>query len=67
MNTISSPNLVAKVPTYAELQRQMHDALLAQHPEWIEGDGNCPTCDEYDRRFAHLLGFSLAFERAGAH
>lgn len=50
----------AEVPAYAELQRTMHDALLTQHPEWVERDGNCPTCDDYDRRFAELLDFSLA-------
>ena len=47
-------------PAYAALQREVHDALLAQHPEWIGRNGDCPTCDDYDRRFAELLGFSLA-------
>jgi hypothetical protein len=41
--------------TYGELQRQLHKDLLAQHPEWIEADGNCPTCDAYERRFARLI------------
>jgi hypothetical protein len=27
--------------TYGELQRQLHKDLLAQHPEWIDADGNC--------------------------
>jgi hypothetical protein len=67
MNTITLTNLTAEVPVYAALQRQVHDALLAQHPEWIESDGNCPQCDEYDRRFAQLLGFSLTVEGAHAH
>jgi triacylglycerol esterase/lipase EstA (alpha/beta hydrolase family) len=53
-------NRVAEIPAYAELQRTIHDALLVQHPEWVERDGNCPTCDDYDRRFAELLDFSLA-------
>ena len=65
MNAAHSPNLAAEVPAYAELQRTMHDALLRQHPKWIERDGNCPTCDDYDRRFADLLGLSLAFNRGG--
>jgi 2,4-dienoyl-CoA reductase-like NADH-dependent reductase (Old Yellow Enzyme family) len=34
MNTTRSSILVAEVPGYAELQREMHDALRAQHPEW---------------------------------
>ena len=67
MNTTPSTNVVAEIPAYAALQREMHDALLVQHPEWIEGNGNCPTCDDYDRRFAELLSFSLTFGRARAH
>ena len=55
-----------EAPAYVALQREMHDALLRQHPEWIERDGDCPTCDDYDRRFAELLGLSLAFNRGGA-
>jgi hypothetical protein len=67
MNATSLPNLTLAVPAYAELQREMHDALLVQHPEWIERDGNSPKCDDYDRRFAELLDFSLAFKRAHAY
>ena len=50
-----------QVRTYAELQEQLHRDLLAQHPEWIDADGNCPTCDSYDRRLAKLIySFQLA-------
>jgi hypothetical protein len=66
MNRTLSADGFGEVPAYAELQRTMHDALLQQHPEWIERDGNCPKCDDYDRRFAQLLGLSLAFARARA-
>ncbi|PYK89954.1 MAG: hypothetical protein DME35_07365 [Verrucomicrobia bacterium] len=55
MNTTHSSVLVTEVPGYAELQREMHDALRAQHPEWIDEDGNSPTCDSYEARFAELL------------
>jgi hypothetical protein len=41
--------------TYGELQRQLHKDLLAQHPEWMDADGNCPTCDDYERRLAQLI------------
>ncbi len=41
--------------SYAELQEQLHRDLLTQHPEWIDSDGNCPRCDEYDRRLAELI------------
>ena len=67
MNATSRPTLAVEAPVYVELQREMHDALLAQHPEWIGGDGNSPKCDDYDRRFAELLTSFLAFEHANAH
>jgi len=46
-----------RIGSYAELQEQLHRDLLAQHPEWIQPDGNCPKCDDYDRRFAELISF----------
>ena len=67
MNATSLPALAVQAAAYVALQRDMHDALLRQHPEWIERDGNCPKCDDYDRRFAQLLSFFLTFERANAH
>jgi len=36
-------------------RRRSGDALLAQHPDWILPNGDCPTCDSYDARFAELL------------
>ena len=48
MNTTHSSSLAATVPAYAQLQREMHDALRAQHPDWILPNGDCPTCDSYD-------------------
>ena len=50
-----------QVRTYAELKEQLHRDLLAQHPEWIDADGNCPKCDAYDRRLAELIA---SFESA---
>jgi hypothetical protein len=61
-----SANLLEQAPAYAALQREVHDALLAQHPEWIGRNGDCPTCDDYDHRFAELLSLSLV-ERAYPH
>src|SRR4029077_14372385 len=66
MNTTHSSSL-AEVPAYTQLQREMHDALRAQHPDWILPNGDCPTCDAYDARFGELLIVSLATERALAH
>jgi len=28
---------------------------MAQHPEWIDANGDCPTCESYDRRLAELI------------
>jgi hypothetical protein len=55
MNTTRSSILVPEVRGYAEVQRGMHDALHAQHPEWIEADGKSPTYDYYEALFAALL------------
>jgi hypothetical protein len=67
MNTISSPDIVPEVPAYAELQRVMHNALLVQNPEWIQRNGDCPKCNDYDRRFAQLLSLSVATKRTHAY
>jgi hypothetical protein len=67
MNATSLPALPAEAAPYVALQREMHDALLRQNPEWMERDGNSPKCDEYDRRFARLLSLFLTFEHADAH
>ena len=44
-----------EIPGYAQLQRQIHHALRAQHPEWLEPNGDSPVCDCYESRFAKLL------------
>jgi hypothetical protein len=67
MNTTHSSTPSAEVPGYAELQREMHDALRAQHPEWVQPNGDSPICDAYELRFEELLSLSLQSERARAH
>ena len=52
LKTVSAGN---KVPGYTQLQQQMHEALRAQHPEWVQPNGGSLTCDAYERRFAELL------------
>ena len=64
MNTTRSSIPVAEVPGYTELQREIHDALRVQHPEWIEADGKSPTCDYYESLFAGLLVSHRAHARA---
>jgi hypothetical protein len=44
-----------EIRTYGELQRYMRNALREQHPEWVEPDGDSPTCHSYERRLADLL------------
>ena len=47
-----------EIHSYSELQRQIHDDLRIQHPEWVKPDGDCPTCDSYESRLAELLELS---------
>jgi hypothetical protein len=44
-----------EIRSYNQLQRQIHDDLRRQHPEWIQPNGDCPTCDSYEARLAELL------------
>ena len=41
--------------SYVQLQREIHDALRKQHPEWIEPNGDCPECDFYEARLMEEL------------
>jgi len=52
LKTVSAAN---EVPGYTQLQQQIHDALRAQHPEWVQPNGDSPTRDAYEWRFAELL------------
>jgi hypothetical protein len=66
MKTNASPIVPNKVPAYVQLQQQMHEALRAQHPEWIEPTGDCPTCESYESRLAELLGLPSPSEHRSA-
>ena len=55
-----------EVRSYVQLQRQIHAALRDQHPEWIEQNGDCPTCESYESRFAELLDLFQSNERKSA-
>jgi hypothetical protein len=39
----------------AELRQQIHDDLRIQHPEWVETNGESPTCDSYEVRLMEQL------------
>jgi hypothetical protein len=47
-----------EIHSYTELQRQIHEDLRAQHPEWIKPNGESPMCDSYESRLAELLGLT---------
>jgi hypothetical protein len=64
MNTSASNS--GGIRSYVQLQRQIHDALREQHPEWIEQNGDCPTCESYESRFAELLNIFQSNERKSA-
>ena len=47
-----------EIHSYTELQRQIHQDLRVQHPEWVTPNGDCPTCDSYESRLAELLSLT---------
>jgi hypothetical protein len=47
-----------EIHSYLRLQQQIHHDLRFQHPDWVELNGKCPTCDSYESRLAALLGVS---------
>jgi hypothetical protein len=47
-----------QIHTYTELQKQIHDDLRIQHPDWVNFEGSSPTCDSYEARLKELLGIS---------
>jgi hypothetical protein len=47
--------MAEKIRSYAELRALIHASLRAQHPEWIQPNGESPICDEYEARLADLL------------
>ena len=61
MNT--SPTKSDEVRSYVQLQQQIHEALRKEHPEWVEPNGDCPTCESYESRFAELLTIFQTNER----
>ncbi len=54
-----------EIHSYSELQHQIHEALRIQHPEWVEPNGDCPTCDSYESRLMELLGLARRSSAVG--
>ena len=65
MKTNTSPVLPGEVQGYVRLQRQIHEALLKEHPERIEPNGD-PTCEVYESRLAELLSLPSSREYRSA-
>jgi hypothetical protein len=66
MKTNASQTVPDDVQAYVQLQKQMHEALLREHPEWVEPNGDCPMCEAYESRLAELLGLSSPREHRSA-
>src|SRR6266566_6736250 len=66
MKTNRSESSSGEIRSYVQLQHQIHDALREQHPEWIDRNGDCPTCESYESRFAELLDIFQSNERKPA-
>jgi hypothetical protein len=66
MKTDTSRRVTKDVKPYVQLQRQMHEALLREHPEWVQPNGECPMCEAYESRLAELLGLSSQDEHRSA-
>ena len=66
MKTDTSRRVIKDVEPYVQLQRQMRDALLEQHPEWVQPNGESPMCEAYESRLAELLGLSPHSEHRSA-
>jgi hypothetical protein len=47
-----------EIHSYSELQHQIHEGLRIQHPNWVEPNGECPTCDSSESRLVELLGLA---------
>ena len=62
----TSASTSGEIRSYTNLQQQIHDALRVQHPEWVEPNGDCPTCESYESRLAELLRLSSPSERRSA-
>jgi hypothetical protein len=62
MKTNTSPVFFGEVQGYVQLQREIREALLKEHPEWIQPNGECPMCEIYESRLAELLGLASSSE-----
>jgi hypothetical protein len=64
MNRFASNS--GEIGSFVQLQHQIHDALREQHPEWIQPNGDCPTCESYESRLAEVLAIFQSNEHKSA-
>jgi hypothetical protein len=51
----ASPPTLEQSGLVCALLQQIHDDLRIQHPEWVQPNGESPTCDSYEARLMELL------------
>ena len=66
MKTNTSPAFPGEVQGFVPLQREIHEALRKEHPEWVEPNGDCPMCEIYEARLVKLLALSSDTEHRSA-
>jgi hypothetical protein len=55
MNINRAAIMIHDLITYTDLQKQIHNDLRVQHPEWVRPNGECPICDSYEARLINTL------------
>jgi len=51
--------MTQEIHTYADLLEQIHSDLRAQHPDWVEPNGESPRGDSYEARLVELLDTAM--------
>ena len=59
-------SLFWRIQGYVQLQLRIREALLKEHPEWIQPNGECSMCEIYQSRLAELLGDASSREYRSA-
>src|SRR5262249_56777840 len=55
LESFTSPAMSHQIHTFTELRQQIHDDLRLQHPDWVQPNGESPTCDSYEARLVELI------------
>ena len=59
--------MLHQLHTYADLRKQIHDALRIQHPEWVQPNGESPMCDSYEARLMETLDTLIQREPSNSY